>query len=115
MFYEEPGEMETLRKVLHRIEGKPVVTVKYYVVGEFPFKLIHESDILGDTELYKELTMARISRAVALTPFIRRLSAEQYRLHSLKIHYETIGDIKQAKFYAERHKNIKEEHPEWVI
>ena len=83
---------------------------KYFVGNEFPFEY---NKVMGGKDLV--YTKRDLDIIMNSAPFSRRLSAEQYRLKSLEKHYRDSGDIEKAEMYNNKHKNLENDHPEWLI
>jgi hypothetical protein len=83
---------------------------KYFIKTEFPFEY---NKVTGGKDLV--YTKRDLDIIVSSVPFGRRLSAEQYRLKSLEKHYRDNGDNETAEMYNNKHKNLEQDHPEWLI
>lgn len=92
--------------------GKSFMTpqAKHFVKKEFPFDY---NKVTGGNDVV--YTKRDLDIMMTSVPFGRRLSAEQYRLKSLEKHYRDNGDIETAEMYNNKHKNLEQDHPEWLI
>ncbi len=106
--------MARLRDFMSVVKPDDFPLSNYFIYQIFPFTVWHRVDFINPKKL-KELTAIRIETGAMLQPFIKRLSAEQYRLYQLAKYYKEQDNLIEFEYWDERHNNIREEHPEWII